>query len=323
MLTVLLKILSTIGIVLLWILGIVLVLILLLLLTPFRYRAVFRKHGDEIYAEGRVWWLFHFFHLTFDFSRSNGSSAHTLEIYILGIPILRTINRRKKKKNKASVPHSASEARGEPWTEARKRPTVPPGQWKYMPDSDTERASKSIGLEITKAQRPHALARLGAKIGALLSRIRKNLQQLFASASEAGRKIRKVSSEILGWIEYLESESFYRFKELALRQLGAILRHILPRRIDGYLEFGTEDPARTGELLGLFAILYPTLPGDLRVSPDFQEKRLEADVTLRGHILLIILLVRALRIVLNREFRILLHRVKGKKNNAKEERQAA
>ena len=55
MLTVLLKILSTIGIVLLWILGIVLALLLLLLLTPFRYRAVLQKHGDEIKAKAKVW----------------------------------------------------------------------------------------------------------------------------------------------------------------------------------------------------------------------------------------------------------------------------
>lgn len=321
MLTVLLKILSTIGIVLLWILGIVLALLLLLLLTPFRYRAVLQKHGDEINAKGRVWWLFHFLHIVFDFNRTDGHSAHTLEIYILGIPILRTINRRKEKKNKASVLHSASEARGEPWTGAKKRPSVPPGRWKYMPGSDAEKPQEKLDLEIIKGERPHALARLGARIRALLSRIRKNLQQIFTSASEAGRKIRKVSSEIVGWLDYLESESFYRFKELALRQLAAILRHILPRRIDGCLEFGTEDPARTGQLLGLFAILYPILPGDLEISPDFQEKKLEADVTLRGHILLIIVLVRALRIIINREFRVLLHRIKGRKSSTRKEQQ--
>ena len=324
MLSVFLHILSTIGIILLWIIGIILVLILLLLFTPFLYRVKLKKHGDEIRADAKVWWLFHFFHADFHFRRISGSSTHSGEVRILGIPLLKLINRRKEKRNHQSTEtkeatgagaktfRSASEARGETWSAAKKRPTVSPGQWKYMPDRSTEENAAALDIEVAASETPGPLARFGARISSLFCRIRKAIRRFFTSAGEALRKIRHFLNIAADWIDYLESESFYCFKEMALKQIGALLHHILPRRIDGYAEFGTDDPALTGQLLGIFAIFYPRIPGSLQIRPDFQQKILEADMDLRGHIILIVPLVRILRIVTAREFRILMRRIRRK-----------
>ncbi|MGN0361396.1 MAG: DUF2953 domain-containing protein [Bilifractor sp.] len=312
MLAVLLKILSIIGIVLLWILGIVLCLVLLLLFTPFCYRAALKKHGQDFSLQGKIWWLFHLLHITFSFSHQDGRNAHAFEIYLLGIPILKTLNRRKKKKSEQTTTfHSASEARGQTWTQARIRPSVEPGRWKYNPDSGTEESAKQIDIAVISGERPNALARLGAKIAAFLTKIRKAVLSIFSETEKAMQKLQAFWKKFTDTVDYLESESFYQFKELALRQIGALLKHILPRSIDGYLEFGTGDPAVTGQILGLIAIFYPTLPGDLEVHPDFQEEVFEADITFRGHFLLIVLLVRILRIVTQKEFKVLKRKIRS------------
>ncbi|MGI6055435.1 MAG: DUF2953 domain-containing protein [Bilifractor sp.] len=323
MLAVFLHILSTIGIVLLWIVGIILILILLLLFTPFFYRVNLKKHGEEIRADARIWWLFHFFHADFHFSRSGGKNTTDGEARILGIPLRKLIGRikekRKQHKDKAAAPgtgaktfHSASEARGETWSAAKKRPTVTPGQWKYTPDRETEENAQTLDVEVTEGERPGLFARFGARISSLFRRIRKALHRFFTSAGEALQKVRRILASIAGWIDYLESESFYCFKEMALKQIGALIHHILPRRIDGYVEFGTDDPALTGQILGIFAIFYPKIPGSLQIRTDFQQKVLEGDADLRGHIILIVPLVRILRIVTNKEFRVLMRRIRGR-----------
>ncbi|MCC6094002.1 MAG: DUF2953 domain-containing protein, partial [Eubacterium sp.] len=319
MLAVLLKILSIIGIVLLWILGIILCIILLLLFTPFCYRAALKKHGQDFDLQGKMWWLFHFLHITFSFHHSDGRSAHAFEVYLLGIPILKTLNRRKEKKKspKENAYHSASEARGQTWTQAKIRPSAEPGRWKYNPDAGTADSAKQIDISVIPGERPNALARLGARISALFARIRKGLTSFFTETEKVMQKLQAFWRKFTDTLEYLESESFYQFKELALRQIGALLKHILPRSIDGYLEFGTGDPAATGQILGLIAIFYPTLPGDLLVRPDFQEEVFEADISFRGHFFLIVLLVRVLRIVTQKEIKVLMHKIRphGRKRN--------
>ena len=81
---------------------------------------------------------------------------------------------------------------------------------------------------------------------------------------------------------------------------GRILKHIRPKKISGYVRFGMEDPASTGQLLGAAGILIPLIPEKLKLIPDFENPCLEADVTVRGRILLFVLLKNGLAVYRNR-----------------------
>ena len=72
------------------------------------------------------------------------------------------------------------------------------------------------------------------------------------------------------------------------------------KKVRGYIRFGFEDPSTTGQLLGAAGLLLPVIPEKLRLIPDFQEQCLEADVTVRGRIVLFVVLKNGLALYRNR-----------------------
>ncbi len=73
-------------------------------------------------------------------------------------------------------------------------------------------------------------------------------------------------------------------------QLGVLLKKLFPKKINGNLHFGTEDPALTGEILGGLALFYPLYQEQVRIEPDFYEKVLEGKLGGSGSIRMVTLL---------------------------------
>ena len=149
-----------------------------------------------------------------------------------------------------------------------------------------------------RAKRPGFLVRLGARISSFIGKIK-----------TIYRRICRLQAVAADWLEYFGSESFRRAKDTLLREGMAILRHILPKKISGSVCFGTDDPAMTGMLLGVIAMLYPVIPEKLMIEPDFMEPGLEADLSIEGRLFLIVLIVHAVRILLSKDVRILISRI--------------
>ncbi len=82
---------------------------------------------------------------------------------------------------------------------------------------------------------------------------------------------------------------------------GKNLLHILkPDWLDGYIRFGMEDPATTGEILGVLAVLFPLYQNYLVIYPDFSEKCLEAELKGKGKIILFPIVKLMIKIILNK-----------------------
>jgi hypothetical protein len=78
-------------------------------------------------------------------------------------------------------------------------------------------------------------------------------------------------------------------------EIRRVLKHILPR-IKGYVEFGMEDPAATGYLLGFLATLTGIKPKDLHIYGNFDKQMMDADINCKGRVRLIVLLFVFLRV---------------------------
>ena len=84
-------------------------------------------------------------------------------------------------------------------------------------------------------------------------------------------------------------------------------KQIHPRRMRGKVIFGTGDPCSTGELLGVLALFYAWYGNGVQIIPDFEQKRIEGNVSIRGRIRMITLICIAWRIIKNKDGRKLLH----------------
>lgn len=117
--------------------------------------------------------------------------------------------------------------------------------------------------------------------------------------------------------QLLEMAEEYELREILgglTGQLFYLLAHYRPRRIRGYLKFGTGDPATTGWLTGLIYLLLPARADQFTVSPDFYTKMFETEFICEGHIRALHLLRVLLRVVPDKKVQRLIKKLRKRGN---------
>ncbi len=128
-----------------------------------------------------------------------------------------------------------------------------------------------------------------------------------------GAKIDAIKKKVAPFLS-IEGEHIIR---KLIRYLKKLILHYGPRKISGYLRFGTSLPDLTGQLTGLVYVLLPKAGSGYSVEPDFYEMRLETDTTASGHIRMNHLAWIAIRLVTDKEFWTLLRKIRGKEKAGK------
>ena len=70
-----------------------------------------------------------------------------------------------------------------------------------------------------------------------------------------------------------------------------------------------EDPATTGKILGTASAFYPLWGGNITLEPDFNEKKIEADVDFKGKIVLALLVIPAIKVWFNKDIKYIRRKV--------------
>lgn len=118
-------------------------------------------------------------------------------------------------------------------------------------------------------------------------------------------------------MELLQEENTKQLAAHAFFRAGRILKGIRPKRVKVRLLFGTGSPDTTGYLYGAYCILSAPLGTGVCVTPDFEEKRLEGEFDIAGHVLVWTFVINGLRLFLDKKLRIFLRRLKaGRKKPA-------
>ena len=293
---ILLSIPGTIGKILLIILLVILALIALLLFFPFCYRATLKKEEGDGSLQAKLSWMFVLLQLRAEAAiGSDGVQRPEVDLRFFGIPILRLLRRRREAQRtggRGAGPRPAKTGgqREGTYTGAKIRPSVVPR---------AERPAE-VDVEIYHRSKPSPFLRLGAKISAVIGKIK-----AFFS------RCREIFTHIGEFLEFIRSEQFSRGVRVLKREGVLLLKHVKPRRVTGRLTFGFDDPSTTGKVLAALGIIFPVLPQKLVIEPVFEEERFTADIQIGGHFFGIILLVRALKVLLNRDVRALFRRFRS------------
>ena len=288
MVTVILGILKVIGILLLIVLGLLLCILLCALFVPVRYR-VQGQRSAEVPLQGQVTvsWLLHLFGICVD---AKGTDI-SIKLRIFGIPLdtLREfLNRRKKKKREKAekIQENVSEKAAEPQTEKLPKKEEPVKQ----PQNAATEQEKSG---------ENRLVRFFRRLWQLPGRILKKMQQVLKSAEHTKKSL----GTLKAFIDRQETKGALRLVWKKAVRLG---RHILPRKLKGYLSYGFSDPADTGYLLALLGALYPVYGDHVSVEPDFQQKKLEFSLQGSGRVYGIVVLVNGLQLFFDKNIQFIL-----------------
>ena len=313
MIHILFMILKALGILLLVLLFLVLLIVCTVLFLPFCYRAQVLKEEEGfacVKASGRVSWLFGAVALTASYEEQKSEA----QILLFGAS-LETWKRRLKKirRGEASVPRTEenetenapeAEKTAEQKAEAKKEQTSA----EQLAEQKTDTVKKQMPQRAAaqkeqpeQEQEPDApkksiLERFFGRIEYLPEKLLNLVSRLLQTAFrllelpfrllekleqkiQAGRRLKRKWESVK---KFFRSKMFREALLHAKKEVLYFLKKAAPKKVTGTVRFGFNDPALTGETLGILGMIYGKLPKDLSVQPDFEQEILRGDVRMKG-----------------------------------------
>lgn len=114
------------------------------------------------------------------------------------------------------------------------------------------------------------------------------------------RKIKEIGDKKDALLKVYHSKRFALAKQDIITYIKRVFRIIRPDELEGFLHFGLEDPAITGEILGILAIILPLYQGFLTINPDFTKSCLDGTLKGKGKIFLFPIVKLAIKVILNK-----------------------
>ena len=307
---VLLLLLKWIGILLLVILGLLLLFVVLVLLAPVRYKGRLDKKEapEEIFrADGLVSWLNPLLRVRVRFAEKK--LHYTVRIF--GICLLNS-DKPKKDKPVKEKKKKAKKTKKEKKKEQKQEKENGGAALTEHTTGDTEtavEAAESAEVQVVENQAPAQGAEgtsdsEGKKKGSLFAKIKQLIEKIKAIPEKIKQKVIHIVNTVkLLWYKkekvvlFLQDELHKTAIGKAWTTIKQILRHVLPGKIKGQVEFGTGDPASTGKALGVLGVLYAWYGKGVTIVPDFYEKRVVAELSFKGRIRFGTLLIKGLRLI--------------------------
>ena len=308
MLQVLLMILKILGILILVILGIILAVLLLVLFVPVRYRVdaafdgkpgggvlvswlmhlvtVRVSYDGKATALVKVLWFRIFDKTVWPAEEESTNTADRADVQVGSVPEdeMDTIA----PIEPVSVPKTVDSANTSVISEAAdcSRKTEPASQRTAVSETQMPEVKES---EVKESEDQESF----------ISKISNAYQQICGKVNAGQEKVEQVRT-------FLNDQENRKTIGLLWRQVKKLLRHVLPRKISGRVRFGFDDPATTGQILTYISPFYGLYAKTLKLEPIFEEKVLDGELHVKGHIRAATLLWIVIRVVLNKNFRVLL-----------------
>ena len=329
-----LGILLLIGKILLIVLLVILILLLLVLIVPFRYSVSADGKDKVIHGQAYVSWLLRLVSVSLDLSKGDPDipDGRRMTLRILGISpaeVKRNLARKKKQKEREEKREKIEKIREEDPEryEVMKTRALEKKQEKEQEKikkaeeakarkeaEAAERAREEKRLERLKIYAKQRMGYARRWIRAFsdslrfgfaavifgiieLSRLPAALSLMIGTAASQMASFFSALSE-MGW--FLTDSRTGNALAHVKRKIAAVLRHIWPGLADGNVTFGLGDPSATGMALAAASAAWPLYGGSVRITPDFEEKTFEGDITLKGRVRLIYLVYILLTAFFNR-----------------------
>ena len=235
------------------------------------------------------------------------------KVRVFGVPILRSDGAHKKRRSKKSSAPKAQKRKAEKAAETVQKTQESSKQEKKALSVNLEKSptapeqEKQIAPKQTTDQREEQSAFRQADEREKKPR---GIRQLFLwlqNVIKIVRKMKKKVHSVQDLVDILRSDAGKAFICIVKENVIHLWKQIHPRRMRGKVIFGTGDPCSTGELLGVLALFYAWYGNGVQIIPDFEQKRIEGNVSFRGRIRMITLICIAWRIIKNKDGRKLLH----------------
>ncbi len=312
-----LLILKIIGIILLWVIGIILLLAALIMFYPVSYKMQ-AAYEDSLYARVKVHWLFHLISVTLDYKDAGKKCI----LRILGIPIMDFLNPKpKKEKKKKTKKKKNSGTKKKKKTKEQKKPvsdvaeesksknralekTDSSGKTinaEFQDSADTEGVSENNDSSDNKEESKSKMKDFWEKLTGFPEKLKALVETIIQKVTNLYHKGIDLKQKVEKWIEILKRERTRLAIGKAKQKIIGLLKHILPRKWNAYVEYGLEDPGTTGQIYGYYWMFSGIWNEHFICVPDFEHKVFKGSITAKGHILVIKFLYVAFQFMFDKD----------------------
>lgn len=332
-------VLKIFGIAVLTLLGIAVSLFLAVLLIPIRYHLKGQAQSlGEMQGSIVVSWLLHLIHIRITYAQHEWSTV----VRILGIPFpllkhkedsekadslkeetkeetKQETKQEIKQETKQEMKYPFSEESSEPLPVKLSKEEIPIGNFAAIQDLEMLEAEPDTrDKEVTNEKTPndttfhHKLLKWKDAIRTLYLKIKNTPRQilaLFQTLKEKKEQGTKVLSDI---IKIFTEKAYQDAVAHLFLELKYLLRHYTPKKVSGTLAFGMENPAQTGQLLGICSMLPFWYRYQITLQPDFESEKsyIKGNMNLTGHLRIIHLLRVVIRLLADSNIRRIIKQIR-------------
>lgn len=308
MLHILFLILKIIGIILAVILGLILLVICIVLFVPICYRADLHGSGNarELTAHAKVSWLFGLIKAVFVLE--NGKADLSVRIAWkklgdsepVGDKAKDRAEEKPKPEKKAVMQENQTIQKEEKQDDTTNRITDKSVEDESEKTEKTEKPAKTHPESTEKKQRKKKDRKedsdSASKIEQITEKIKCTYHKFCDKINEITEKKDKISDF---FTDETHKKAFLKLKNEAFH----LLKKLKPKKIQGEITFGFEDPSLTGRLLAWISMIYPWIGEHTDITPDFEHRTLSGDLSIRGRLYVITPVVTAIRLILSKAVR--------------------
>lgn len=308
MLHVLLLILKITGIVIACILGLVILVVTAVFFVPVRYK-VNADYHDRFKAQAKVSWLGILrLMISYDEELDIKAKAFFITVYNNNDENSKVSEQKKAKKKKEKKPEenifSASDKDVEKLTEKEEKPQIKMAEAVNETKEDVQNVKEAVSEDESGNIQNRSFFNkvkdkcfvIYTKIKEIIKLIRDTVKKISGAADRLKEKVSKAK-------EFVTDEDNKALFHFLVEQLKALIKVIRPKKYRINARIGFEDPATMGKVLAYVSILYGMSGVDLSLEPVFGENVKEGSIFLKGNICIFSVLVIALRVYRNEQFK--------------------
>lgn len=335
---VLLAILKVIGIILLGILGLLLIIILLFLFVPFVYKIRVKYVDKQLEADGEVSFLFRLLRARAIYKEELSYEAKAAFFTLISSKKAdedKEDGKERRKENKAAdvkaedTSLKTTEAGTSTGITERKAAKVEADskQVNNQPESIKQEDSNIVdGTQIDRKQEVCGQVNEENKAGKKAKRKKEKKQRskktkkkfnIFAKIEEIKEKIEakwtafkedflNINNKKEAVLKFINAEGTADGIFYLLTQSKILVKMILPKKIKGWLRFGTGDVYTEGQYLTYLCFLYPLYAGKFEIIPEWDEEVIEVDASFSGKIRMFAMLLIGLKLLFSKKVKALL-----------------
>ena len=308
MLHVLLLILKITGIVIACILGLVILVVTAVLFVPVRYRVNADYHG-RFKAHAKVSWLGILRLLvSYDEELDIKAKALFITVYNNNDENSKASEYKKAKKKKEKKPEenifSASDKEIEKFAEKEEKPQIKMAEAVNETKEDVQDVKETVSEdESGDTQKKSFFDKVKDKCFVIYTKIKEIIKLIKDTVKKVSGAADRLKEKVSKAKEFVTDEDNKALFHFLLEQLKALVKVIRPKKYRINARIGFEDPATMGKVLAYISIFYGMSGVDLSLEPVFGENIKEGSIFLKGNIRIFSVLVIALRVYRNEQFK--------------------